>query len=182
MHELLKECSTRLADILRIYREEMSSLRGSRPTPSLVEDIAVECYGQKLPVKQLGSISVIPPREIQITVWDVSVAPSVAKTISDKLRIQVGAEGALIRASLPALSQERREELIRMVKIKAEEARIRSRTLRDDTKKGIHIEEKNGAITEDERFKLSEELQKSMDSFNKDVDALVEKKILEINE
>ncbi len=169
-------------EILRFFKEEISAVRGSRPTPALVEDVIVSCYGQQMAVKQLGSITIIPPREIQVTVWDASVAPAVAKAIGEKLNMQTAQEGTVIHANLPSLTDERRTDLIRMVKTKAEEARIKSRTARDDVKKTITNQEKEGTITEDDKFTFQEDIQKALDSFNTQVDELVEKKIKEINE
>ena len=169
-------------EILKFFKEEISAIRGSRPTPALVEDVMAPCYGQQMAVKQLGSISVIPPREIQITVWDASVAAAVAKAVGEKLNIQTAQEGTTIHANLPSLTDERRTDLIRMVKARAEEARIKSRTARDEVKKSIAAQEKEGIITEDDKFTLQEDIQKILDAFNAEVDGSVEKKTKEIEE
>lgn len=181
--DIQQDFKKQLDNIFNFFKNEASSIRGSRPTPALVEDIQVECYGgQKMSVKQLGSISIVPPREIQITVWDISVAPAVAKAVGEKVNATAAQEGAVIHINLPSLTDERRAELIKVIKNKAEEARIKSRNARDDVKKHISNQEKEGVITEDDKFSLQEDIQKALDAFNKDVDALVEKKIAEINE
>jgi ribosome recycling factor len=147
-----------------------------------VEDIQVEYYGQMTPIKQLGSISVLPPREIQITVWDRSVVPALVKTVTEKLNVNPAQDGSTVHINLPSLTDERRGELIRIIKARSEEARIKSRNARDDAKKNVATQEKEGTITQDDKFGLQEDLQKALDAFNKDVDTLVEKKIEEINE
>jgi ribosome recycling factor len=181
--DISQEFKKQLGGIFDFFKNEASAIRGSRPTPALVEDIQVECYGgQKMQIKQLGSISVIPPREIQITVWDMSVASAVAKTVGEKVNAQAAQEGTIIHINLPSLTDERRAELTKVIKNKAEEARIKSRNARDDIKKQITAQEKEGTITEDDKFSLQEDIQKELDTFNKNVDTLVEKKIEEINE
>jgi ribosome recycling factor len=180
--DIAEQLKQRLADIMKFFRDEISSIRGSRPSPALVEDVQVEYYGQKMPVKQLGSISVVPPRDIQITVWDANAADVVAKAVSAKLNLQAAREGNTIHANLPSLTQERRNELLKAVRGKAEEARIKSRTVRDDLKKEVAAQEKSGSMTEDDRFQLQEQMQKEVDAFNKEIDALLEKKTAEINE
>lgn len=180
--DFLKKLEESLADAMNFFRSEISSIRGSRPSPALVEDIQVEYYGQKIPIKQLGSISVVPPREVQVSVWDANVADAVAKAIATKLNLQAAREGNMIHANLPSLTQERREELLRVIRAKAEEARIKSRTVRDELKKEIGAQEKSGDMTEDDRFELQEKVQKQMDEFNKGIDDLLDKKMKEINE
>jgi ribosome recycling factor len=176
------EFDQKIGEIARAFKEEVAAIRGSRPTPALVEDIAVEYYNQRIPVKQLGSITVVPPREIQVSIWDGSAVMAVAKAISAKLNVMAANEGNVIHVNLPALTQERRQELLKVIRSKAEEARIKSRTARDEVKKEINAQEKAGDITEDERFELNEKIQKIVDDFNKEVDAIVEKKAAEVNE
>jgi len=180
--EASNELQTHLDTIKQSLKDEVASVRGSRPTPALVEDIAVEYYGQKVPVKQMGSIGVVPPREIQISVWDMSAVSVVAKAVSEKLNVQAAPDGNTIHVNLPSLTQERKDELIKMVRGKIEEARIKSRTIRDEVKKKVADMEKTGEVTEDDRFKINEQMQKAIDDFNKDLDAMLEKKTNEINE
>ncbi|MFA7201595.1 MAG: ribosome-recycling factor [Candidatus Paceibacterota bacterium] len=177
-----KEFNQKLADILKFFKDEASAIRGSRPTPALVEDIQVEYYGQHVPIKQVGSISIVPPREIQVMVWDIAVVPALMKTVADKLNVNPANDGTTIHINLPSLTDERRTDLIKIIKTKAEEARIKSRAARDDVKKDSIAQEKAGTITEDDRFVIQESIQKELDAFNKEVDALVEKKMGEINE
>ncbi len=176
------EFTQKLTDILKFFKDEASAIRGSRPTPALVEDIPVEYYGQPVPIKQLGSISIVPPREIQVMVWDISVAAALVKTVAEKLSVNPAQDGTTIHINLPSLTDERRNDLMKIIKTKAEEARIKSRAARDDAKKDITAQEKAGTITEDDRFGIQEDIQKALDAFNKEVEELVEKKIAEINE
>lgn len=179
---ILKKLQSSIDDVTSSFHSEVASIRGSRPTPALVEDIVVDYYGQMSPIKQVGSISVVPPREIQISVWDASVVNAVAKAISEKLNVQAAPDGNTVHVNLPSLTQERRDEIGKMIKGKAEEARIKSRTLRDDVKSEIDEQEDNGDITEDDKFRLLDELQEIMDTFNKKIDEIVEKKLKDIQD
>jgi ribosome recycling factor len=182
MENIKKELQGHLDAIKQAVKDEIAAVRGSRPTPALVEDITVEYYGQKMPIKQMGSISLVPPREIQINVWDASAVSLVAKAVSEKLNVQASPDGNVIHVNLPSLTQERKDELIKMVRGKIEDARIKSRTMRDEMKKKIADKEKAGDLTEDDKFELGEFMQKAVDAFNKDLDMMLEKKTAEINE
>jgi ribosome recycling factor len=182
MLDIKKELETKLSEIARFYKEEVGPIRGSRPSPALVEEIQVEYYGQKLPIKQLGSIMIVPPREVQINVWDANAVNAIVKEVSSRLNLSASNDGNTIHVNLPSLTQERKDELIKAVKAKTEEARIKSRTARDEIKKHLNEMEKSGEATEDDRFELNEGIQKIMDKFNGDVDTLLDKKIGEINE
>ncbi len=180
MDDGIQALKTKLDEAKQYLKEELSSIRGSRPTPALVEDIAVEYFEQKVPVKQLGSISVIPPREIQVQVWDQNAAKAVENAIAQKLGIQTALDGMIIHCNLPELTLERKQELAKVIKQKAEESRIRSRTIRDDVKKEIDKKEESGEIAKDEKFDTMEKVQKEMDAFNKSVEDTVTAKLSEI--
>ena len=180
--DIKKELRSKLLEIAKFFKDEVGPIRGSRPTPALVEDIQVEYYGQRLPVKQLGSIMVVPPREVQISVWDANAVSAIVKEVSARLNVNAANDGNVIHVNLPSLTQERKNELSKVIRAKAEEARIKSRTARDEIKKHLSEMEKSGEITEDEKFELNEEIQKMMDDFNKEIDLGVEKKTAEINE
>lgn len=180
--DVLKDLEIKTKEIIDRFRQELSGIRGGRPVSKLVEDIQVDYFGQKLAIKQLGSVSVILPREIQIGVWDKTVAPAVSKAIETALNVGVNIEGNLIRVILPPLSEERRGELTKIVKKEAEEARIKIRALRDDILKTIKQQEEKGIITEDDRFKLKEQIQKSVDKSNEEIEKSLENKIKEISE
>lgn len=183
MNEKLKDLEKKITDTLQYLKSQLGAIRGGRPTPMLVEDILVDYFGQKMPLKQLGSISIAPPREIQISFWDKQAVAAAAKAIeTSNLNVGANIDGNLIRINLPPLSLERRQELIKVVKKEAEETRIRIRHLRDEENKKINQLEQEGKINEDDKFKLKEEAQKMIDKANKDVEAMLENKIKEIEE
>lgn len=180
---MLKDLENKITETIHYYKEQLSSVRSSRPSPKLVEDISVDYFGTKMSIKQLGSISIVPPREIQISIWDKQAVPLVAKAIeSSNLSVGANADGNLIRINLPALSTERRLELVKVVKKESEETRIKIRHLRDEANKKINQQADEKAINEDEKFKLKEDVQKIIDKTNKEIEEILEKKIKEIEE
>jgi len=181
--DILKTLEIKISETLKHFRDQLSGIRGSRPTSKLVEDISVEYFGQKLAIKQLGSINIIPPREIQISVWDKNVGSAILKAIeSSNLNIGANLESNLIRINLPPLSGERRQELIKVAKKEAEEARIKIRSIRDEINKEINRQFEEKKITEDDKFKLKEKVQEKIDKVNKEIERILENKIREIEE
>ncbi|MDP2629636.1 MAG: ribosome recycling factor [Candidatus Harrisonbacteria bacterium] len=183
METVIKQIQSELAQNIEHFKKELSAIRTSRPNPALVEDIEVEAYGQKMPLKQVGSISIVPPREIVITLWDPSNINQIAKSLEESKRgFNAQVRGASIHINLPQLSQERREELIRFAKSQAENIRIQIRSHRDQANKAIDKAEKEGEINEDQKFKARETVQKAVDGANSDIEKALELKISELNE
>lgn len=181
--DIIKELEQKMASLIEFLRQELMGVRSNRPSPRLVEDIRVEIYGQQMTVRQVGAISIQPPASILISVWDKSSVPAVAKAIeSSNLNVVANVDGTTIRINLPALTDERRKEIIKMVKKEVEEAKIKVRSLRDEENKHVAREAEEGNLTEDEKFKLKEQIQAIVDKGNKELDQLLEKKIVEINE
>ncbi|KKU15168.1 MAG: Ribosome-recycling factor [Parcubacteria group bacterium GW2011_GWB1_45_9] len=172
-----------LSKIVESLRNELIGTRGNRPSPKMIENIPVDAYGQKMTVKQLGSITIVPPREIDITVWDKEAVNFVAKAVeASPLGVTANVEGNLIRLNLPTLTEERKKEIIKMVKSTAEEHRIKIRAARDEANKKIKDDERDKKINEDESFKLKEKVQKSVNDANKKIEEVVLAKIKEIEE
>ena len=161
----------------------MQTLRSNRPSPKMVEDIKVDYYGQLMPIKQLGSISIVPPREIDISVWDGGAVNAVAKAIeTSSLQLTANIDGNLIRINLPTLTDERRKELDKAIRKMAEEVRIRIRGSRDEINKEIKRLEDAGSLSEDIAFKKKEEAQRFVDKFNNEIELLLANKLREISE
>lgn len=164
-------------------KSELQTLRGNRPSPKMVEDIKADYYGQPTPIKQLGSISIVPPREIDISIWDKNAVNAVVKAIeASSLSVTANVDGNLIRINLPPLTDERRKELEKVIRRMTEEARIRIRTTRDEANKEIKKSEDSGDFSEDAAFKKKEEVQKLVDKINQEIETLLENKIKEIFE
>lgn len=183
MDQLIKQFEVTLRMVLDMLRTEFSGIRANRPTSKLVEDIKVNYMEAVLPIKQLATIGLNPPREIVITPWDPQSAPAIAKAIEDaKTGITAALDGAVVRVTLPTLTAERREELMKVAKATAEKIRIRLRTERDAANKSIEVMLKAKTITEDDRFKSKKKVQEAADKINKEIEALVDSKIKEIGE
>jgi len=179
----LNNLELRIKDALNYFKDQISFIRGGRPNAKLVEDISVEYFGQKLPIKQLGSINIVPPREIQISVWDKNAASVVLKAIeASNLNVGANLDGNVIRVNLPPLSGERRQELMKLVKRETEEAKIKVRGLRDEENKEINRQFESKEIGEDEKFKLKEKIQEGVDKANREIEKILEGKIREIEE
>lgn len=182
MADILNDLDLKTGETAKHLNDRLSGVRGGRPTTMLVEDIVVEHFGRKMAVKQLGAISVAPPKEIRISVWDKEALPVIAKAIESFLNVGANIEGNLLRVFLPPLSEERRQELIKLVKRETEETKIKIRSLRDEAMKKIKIQEEEKSIGEDEKFRLKNEVQKIIDNANAETEKILENKIKEIGE
>ncbi|MDD5711096.1 MAG: ribosome-recycling factor [Candidatus Colwellbacteria bacterium] len=164
--------------ILGGIREEIMSIRTNRPSPKLVEDIRVNYLGQVMSVKQLGSISIDPPHDLIVNAWDQNSVASIINAIeAANLGVGASSQGKQIRISLPQLTEERKQELIKAVRTVSEEGRIKMRMERDEFMKSI-----KELKDEDELFRAKEKLQILVDTFNSGIEELVEKKIKDILE
>lgn len=182
METYLKELDTELKAVVSRLKDELRGLRSNRPSVEGLEDLPVSVYGQMMTVKQLGSLSV-QQREIQINVWDKAAVGAVMGAINDaKLGFSLQNEGNIIRAFLPQLSSERRDELAKQAKKVTEEFRVQVRSHRDDINKKVKAAEEEKELTEDEAFNGKKKIQEVVDKANKDIDNLLENKIKEIQE
>ncbi len=179
---LLKELELKFKTLIDDLKRDFSSLRGGRATPKLVEDVKIDYFGQPMTVKQLGSISVNLPREIVVAVWDQNAVSAVAKAIEEAIQLNANVDGNAVRINLPALTEERKKDIVKIAKAGAEEARIKVRTLRDEANKAVGGACDDKTIGEDEKFKLKEKIQGAVDACNSEIERLLEKKTAEINE
>ncbi len=153
------------------FEKELSSVRTSRANLSMLDNILIESYGSKTPINQLGNISTPDASTITIQVWDSSLVKAIENGIADSnLGINPQTEGTLIRLPIPKLSEERRNELSKVVSEYAENSKISIRNIRREGLDSIKIEEKEKAISQDEHKKKSTEVQKITDSYINKVD------------
>lgn len=176
--EYLKEAEKEFNRFLDSFKEELAIFRTNRPTTKLVENIKVDYFGQFLPVKQLGSLSIELPFDIVVAVWDKNAAAPVAKAVKDaNLGLDVSDQGNIVRVKLPSLTAERRDELAKIIKLTAENTRIKMRIERDAVNKKVNEE-----LDKDAKFRMKEGLQKLVNKFNEVVDKLVGDKLKEISQ
>ena len=179
MDSLLTQLEAEFAAATLHFKDECFGIRTNRPSSRLIEDVKVEYFGEMTPVKQLGSIMVVPPREMAVSVWDTAAVAEVAKAIEGaRLGLSVSVDGAVVRLALPLLTNERRADLIKLAKALAEKERIKIRGFRDDANKKIKAQEAD----EDMRFRMKENVQKATDAANGAIEALLASKIEEIND
>jgi len=179
----LKELETALKNTVDFLKGELQNVRGNRPSAEILENIKVNCYGQIMSVKQIGSMSIKPPREIEIHVWDKNAVQPTVKAIEDaKIGLSVSADGNVIRASLPSLTDERRKELSKLAGKVTESVRIQLRNQRDESIKRFKTSEEKGEMTEDEFFQAKEKTQKLVDEANRKINEILGSKIKEIEE
>jgi len=180
---MIKDLELKLRSIVAHLKDELATIRTNRPTPKLIEGIKVGYLEQELTVQQLGSISVQPPRQIIVNCWDKNMAGPVAVAITKSgMGITASADGNIVRVNLPALTEERRRELERLIRKMAEESRIAVRAARDEANKKIESDLKAKNISEDEKFKLKDDTQKSIDKYNKEIEDMLNGKISEIHD
>lgn len=178
---IIEEYKNHLRALVEEFKKELQGVRTNRPHPGLVENVKVDYYGQQLPVRQLGTVSVVPPREIQVHVWDAAAGAAVAKALSSAgAGFSVSGEGNIVRVHLPELSDERRKELVRYAGKLSEETRIKVRRDRDEWNKKIQKLSDDGELSEDQKFKHKEEVQKATEETGKEIEGAVSAKIKEI--
>lgn len=181
--DIVRDLEIKLKNFIESLKTEFQTIRGSRPSPRMVEDIKVEYYGQITPIKALGSISITPPKEINISVWDKNVINAVAKAIeSSPLKVTANIDGNLIRINLPSLTEERRKELEKVIKKITEETKIKIRGARDEANRTVKKLEDEKIFSEDIAFKKKEEVQKVVDKYSREAETIMEAKIKEIFE
>lgn len=181
--QLIKDLEAGLSAVTQKLKQDLGQLRGNRPSPDMVQDIRLSLYDQTLSIRELGSLSILPPRTIQITVWDANAIPAVMKAIEGAhLGLSTNNDGNNIRATLSPLGDERREEMTKLVKKTAETARIQIRTRREETMKRFKDAENKKEATEDEVFKAKDKVQKAMDKANGEIETMVNNKLAELGE
>lgn len=166
---------------LEYFKEELAKIRTGRANPSLVENVSVDYYETKTPLKQLATISVPEPRLITVNPWDKNTLGNIETAIRNSdLGLNPGNDGQIIRINVPPLTEERRKQLVKALNQKAEEARIAVRNIREEAWREIQDQEKAGAISEDDKFRGKDKLQKVIDEYNQKIDDLRERKEKEI--
>jgi ribosome recycling factor len=150
---------------------EFAAVRTGKASPALVENIDVEAYGAQMKLKQLALITTPEPRLIVIQPFDGGTTSAIEKAIKEsKIGINPNVDGKIIRLPIPALTEERRRDLVKGIKQMAEETRVRVRSARRDGIEGLKKAQKDGTLTEDELERLEKEVQKLTDDFVKKVD------------
>lgn len=179
--ELFSERKPAFEKVIEHFVEEAAKLRTGRAHPGLVENIMVDYYGNKTPLKQLATITIPEGRQIVIQPWDKNALGEVETALrNSELNLNPSNDGSLIRLTLPALTEESRETLVKTLNQKAEASRISIRNIREEIWQEIQKRAETGRLSEDDKFRGKDELQKVVDEYNKKIESLREKKEKEI--
>ena len=183
LNDVYSEAKTRMKGAVLALEEDLTAIRTGRANPALVEKMPVEYYGAPTPLQQLASIGVPEPRQLLIRPFDPATIKNVERAIlASDLGLTPNSDGKSIRLNLPPLTQERRQELVKMVKNRVEEARVAIRNVRRDSIKDLREFENEKMISEDDLKRGEEELQKITDTFIDDVNKVGERKETEVME
>lgn len=181
--EILKKIQPEIDKVIGFLEKELSKIRTGRANPSLVEDVVVDCFGEKFPLKQLAAISAPEPKQIVIQPWDKSYIEGIVSALE---KTGVGANPVVdrdsIRINLPALNEEYRRELQRVISEKQEESRKTVRHWREEAWSEIQEKAKGGEIREDDKFRAKDDLQKIVEEAGKKIDEIGDRKKEEVLE
>jgi ribosome recycling factor len=179
--QTLADVKTAMRRTMTVLEEDLRTLRPGRASADLIGTLPVPAYGGTMPLSQVASISANEQGQLIVQPWDKAVLGATEKAIRDsQLGFAVQNEGAQLRLSLPAMSQERRQEFAKLVQQKGEAARIQLRQIRADALQGATREKTAGQVREDELNRFTKELNELIDEFNKQVKVLVEAKEKEL--
>ncbi|MEO1719762.1 MAG: ribosome recycling factor [Pseudomonadota bacterium] len=178
----LKALEKRMEGVVDSLKSDFAGLRTGRASAKLLDPIMVDMYGQKMPINQVGTVSVPEPRMITVTVWDKSAVSATDKAIRESsLGLNPVVDGTLLRISIPELTKERRQELAKLAAKYAEGARVAVRNVRRDGNDLLKKLEKKSEMSEDEARNQQDAVQKSTDRYIKEIDDLLATKESEIN-
>src|SRR5437660_10319813 len=181
--EIRFDAEERMEKAVNVFRDELRGLRTGRATPALVDSLRVEYYGSPTPLKQLAQISTPDPQSILIRPYDQSVLKDVEKAIrSSDLGMSPNNDGKMIRLQVPPMSGEQRQKMVTRIKKSAEEAKVAARNIRRDANKHFDQAEKAKEMTEDDRDKGKEEVQRLLKKFEDKIAEMSEKKSKEVME
>ncbi len=181
--EILDEMTLEMEEVCEKFKNEIAKVRTGRATPGLLDSVRVDAYGAKTPINQVGTITVPESRLLQIQAWDTSLLGAIEKAIlKSDLGLTPMNDGKVIRINIPALTEERRRELVRQIKKTAEEFRVRIRNVRRDANEALKKKKNAKEISEDDMFRAQEETQKATDRFIKEIDRMLAEKEKEVME
>lgn len=183
MEELFKDTSGKMARSLEAFRKELGKVRTGRASFSLLDGIKVDYYGTPTPLQQVGTLSVPESRLITVTPWDAKMVGPIEKAIqSGGLGLNPSNDGKVVRIPIPPLTEERRKDLVKVVRKMAEDARIAVRNIRREGIERIKEKEKKKEISEDMMKRWQDKVQKETDSFVRKIDEILKTKEQEILE
>lgn len=167
--------------ILEWLKSEFRSISTGRATPQVLDLVHIDMYGARTALAHAGSINIEDPRTLRVSPWDKTIIGAMEKAINDAdLGLSVSSDSDGLRVHFPALTTETRQKLVKLLKERLEDARVRVRSLREETNKNIDTRAKSGEYGEDEQHRYREEMQKIVDTANAELEALFQKKEVEV--
>lgn len=173
MHKVIKDADTRMRKSIESYKTEIAKLRTGRAHPSILDHIRVDYYGNEMPLNQVANVNATDARTLTITPWEKGMVQAIEKAIlNSDLGLNPATAGTVIRVPMPPLNEERRKELIKVVRNEAEAARVSIRNVRRDANNELKEALKKKEMTEDEERRLTDDVQKLTDKFIAEVDQI----------
>lgn len=183
MSEIMKETKSKMEDAVQAFTKNLATVRAGRANPKILDSVTVEYYGAFTPLNQLANVTAPEPRLLVITPYDKTAVGEIEKAIlKADLGLTPSNDGELIRISIPALTEERRKELVKVVNKYTEEARVQVRNIRRDANDQYRKAEKDGDLTEDELRSAEDSVQQQTDHFVGELEQLAKNKEEEIME
>ncbi|KYD09392.1 MAG: ribosome recycling factor [Caldibacillus debilis] len=181
--QVIATAKEKMSKAVQVFTKELATIRAGRANSALLDKVTVDYYGVPTPINQLASISVPEPRLLVVQPYDKSVVSDMEKAIlKSDLGVTPTSDGSVIRIVIPPLTEERRRELVKIVKKESEEAKVAIRNIRRDANDELKKLEKQGEITEDELHGFIDEIQELTDEYIKKIDNLTKEKEKEIIE
>ena len=181
--QVLSEVDTKMDRTLEAFKRDLNQLRTGRATPALIENVPVDYYGSPTPLKQISSIAAPDPRAIQVTPWDRGSLREIEKGLmKSDLGLNPSNDGAIITVPIPPLTNDRRQEMVKLLKKKVEDGKVSLRNVRRDGLDTLRKLEKDKAISQDENRRAQEQLQKVTDGHSKQIDETGSAKEAEIRQ
>ncbi|MCK5813809.1 MAG: ribosome recycling factor [Cocleimonas sp.] len=181
--EIIEDAETRMKKTIESLKTDLTKIRTGRAHPSILDHITVDYYGGQVPLNQVGNVSIEDARTLSISVWESPLVAVIEKAImTSDLGLNPMSAGTVIRVPMPPLTEERRRDLVKVVKKEGENGKIAIRNIRRDANSDFKMLQKEKEISEDDERRAQGEIQKLTDQFVKQVDALVDKKEGELME
>jgi len=175
--DLLEVTEERMMKAVEALQRDFASIRTGKASPALVENLQVEYYGSRVRLRDIAGITAPEPRLLVIQPWDQNAVRNIEKAIqASDLGISPVSDGRVIRLPIPELSEERRRDLTRIVRQRAEQGRVEVRSVRRDANEAARKAQKNGEITEDDLADMLEKIQNLTDQYVEEIDRLLEAK------
>lgn len=181
--EVLRDCERKMQGVIEATKQDFSTVRTGRANPALLDRIQVEYYGTLTPLNQLSTISAPEARLLLIQPWDKNALKEIERAIlKSDLGLTPNSDGSVIRLSIPPLTEERRKDLVRLVRKEAEDKRIGIRNVRREANEVLRELEKDGSVSEDQRHRAEADVQELTDKYIDKINQLLEAKENEIME